>query len=250
MNVTSSSKRVGIALSVLLSCGIATACGSGEDSAPVESPPVVEAPTSTDIATDATTVAPTDPPANDPTTVPPTEPPATELPPTVPPTDAPPATEPPTTGYEELGGYGPPTVDLELTDDRTSPVVEPLADGVYYAQDAVSDGEAVNFELGQWFACDGSGVPDHPEVECVSGFGTLLEPSTTVTMSPNAVVTVITGDLSNFDRADISTTEYARLLAGESPAADAPVGYEFTNTHTFVQVTGGAVVAVQQLYTS
>ncbi len=153
-------------------------------------------------------------------------------------------------GAAASGGYGPATVDLALSNDRTDQVTTPLADGVYYAQDTNSDGTTVTFTLGQWFACDGNGVPDEPTVDCASGFGTLDEPSASVDLAPTAVVTVATGDLDDPTRADVSAAEFARLVSGAAPAADAPAGYTFSDFATFVEVSGGSVVAVEQFYTS
>lgn len=154
-------------------------------------------------------------------------------------------------GDDASAEYGPATVDLPLdADGRTESVTEPLADGIYWAQEIESDGTTVTFTLGQWFACDGDGVPDQPSVECVSGFGTLDEPSARVTLASDAAITVATGDLDDPTLADVSATEFARLANGQAPSTGAPAGYEFREFATFVRVVGGSVTEVDQFYTS
>jgi LysM repeat protein len=157
---------------------------------------------------------------------------------------APPADE------EPGGGYGPQTVEL-TPDERTEPITTPLADGVYFSQDYSAIGDTVTFTLTQYFLCDSStNVADEPDVDCASGFGTLDEPTAPVDLAPDAVVTVATGDLDDPTRADVTAAEFARLVAGEAPGADAPEGYEFSKFFMFVEVTDGAVVAGEQFYTS
>jgi hypothetical protein len=182
----------------------------------------------------------TEPPATEPVT---TEPVTTDAGPLSVPTTEPVATEP----TPEFDEYGPPTVELEF-DDRTLPVAEPLVDGIYYSQETISDGTMVTFVLGQWFKCY-TGVPDEPSVLCASGFGTLDEPSARVPLAPDTTVTINTGDLSDLAQADVSAGEFARLAAGEEPAAGAP-DFTFFDFPMFVRVEDGAVVEANQIYTS
>ncbi len=165
------------------------------------------------------------------------------------PTDREPVTTTPVTteSAPEVNDYGLPTIRLEF-DDRTLPVAEPLADGIYYSQDALSDGTMTRFVLGQWFKCD-TGVPDQPDVLCASGFGTLDEPSAEVPLAPDATVTINTGDLSDLTQADVSAEEFARLAAGDPPSAGAP-DFTFYDFPTFVRVEDGVVVEANQIYTS
>jgi len=159
-----------------------------------------------------------------------------------------PATEPAVTApTPEADEYEPPTIRLEFG-DRTLPVVEPLADGIYYARDTMSDGTVATFVLGQWFRCD-TGVPDEPSVVCASGFGTLDEPSAEVQLAPDATVTINTGDLSDLAQADVSAAEFARLAAGDEPSAGAP-DFTFYAFPTFVRIEDGVVVEANQIYTS
>lgn len=146
--------------------------------------------------------------------------------------------------------YGPPEFDFDFNDDRTAPVVIPLVDGLYYASAATATGSTVTLTLGQWFTCGDSGVAGNPTVECASGIGTLDDPSTTVTVDPDARVTVNTGDLTNFDRAGISAAEFARLVGGRTPSPSAPTGYSYESYPLFVRVKNGVAVQVEQVYTS
>jgi hypothetical protein len=125
-----------------------------------------------------------------------------------------------------------------------------LADGLYYARAATAAGSTVTLTLGQWFTCGDTGVAGNPTVECASGFGTLDDPSTTVTVDPDAQVTVNTGDLTNFDKAGISAGEFARLVGGEPPSPGAPAGYSYQSFPLFVRVQNGVAVQVEQIYTS
>jgi hypothetical protein len=220
--------RTAIALLVTASVGLFASCGSDDSSSgsalgsiptdvsssePADTGPVTSKPVTTD---------------SGPPIVPATEPAATE-------------------SASEVDEYGPPTIRLEF-DDRTLPVAEPLADGIYYSQDTISDGTTITFILGQWFKCD-TGVPDEPSVLCASGSGTLDEPSTEVPLAPDATVTINTGDLSDLTQADVSAEEFARLAAGDAPSAGAP-DFTFYDFPTFVRVEDGVVVEANQIYTS
>lgn len=149
------------------------------------------------------------------------------------------------------GGYADADATLPFDGDRTAPVGEPLADGVYFSDEYTSDGTTVTFSLSQYFLCDsGTNVPDEPSIACASGFGTLDEPTATVELARDADVTVATGDLDDPTRSSVSAAEFVRLVAGEQPAADAPSGYQFADFLVFVEVVDGAAVGVQQFYTS
>lgn len=149
------------------------------------------------------------------------------------------------------GGYTDSAVSLPFDGDRTMPITEPLADGTYFSGDYTSDGSTVTFTLTQYFLCDSTtNVPEEPSVVCASGFGTLDDPTASVVMASDADVAVATGDLDDPTRADVTAAEFARLVAGEPPSADAPAGYEFGNFLAFVEVVDGRAVAVQQFYTS
>ncbi len=151
----------------------------------------------------------------------------------------------------DTGAYTEATVELTITGDRTTAISEPLADGLYFSDGYSSDGSTVTFTLSQYFQCDSTtNVPDEPEIECVSGFGTLDAPIATVALAPDAMVTVATGDLDDPTLAGVTAAEFARLVAGESPSAGAPEGYEFSTFLMFVEVADGEAVAARQFYTS
>ena len=155
----------------------------------------------------------------------------------------PPATDPP------VDEYGPATVDLPITDSRTQPITDELADGVYFSQAYEPSGDGVAFTLTQYFQCDDN-VPDEPKVLCASGFGTLDAPSSVVDLASDAVITIATGDLESPTRADVSVAEFVHLVGGGAAAASAPDDFVFTPHFVFVEVRHGEVVAVEQFYTS
>ncbi len=146
--------------------------------------------------------------------------------------------------------YGPMATTIEFTGGRTAPVVTPLADGLYYAGTASASGGQVTLTLGQWFTCDDGVLAEHPTLDCVSGFGTLEDPSAKVKVAANAVVTVNVGDLDTSAKVGISAAEFARLVSGQAPAASAPDGYSYIPYLLFVQVQNGVAVEVEQVYTS
>jgi hypothetical protein len=189
-------------------------------------------------------------PASDGGTTPPVEdtaPPKT-TPDAAPTTDAPQPSAPDEEAIEE---YGPSASFIALDGNRTLPILEPLADGIYYSATYSTDGDEVVVTLSQYFLCDSTtNVPEHPTIVCASGFGTLDEPTIEVAVDAGASVTIAIGDLDNSTYAQVSAAEFARLVDGKVPSPNAPTGFEFTPAPMFVEVSDGVVINASQLYMS
>lgn len=167
-------------------------------------------------------------------------------------------TEPATTSVPEpeTGGGWELAADREvppLQDGKSAPISSPLPDGAYWSWDYVSDGSTVEFTLSQYFtgdACreqfgDGDGA-------CASDNDTLYEPSAKVTMPAGTGSTTVIADNgeAGIDAYRVSPAEFARLVAGEAPASDAPDGFSFQPAAVIVTVRNGEVAAADQVFTS
>ncbi len=135
----------------------------------------------------------------------------------------------------------------------TDPITDPLADGVYWSfgPTVSGDGSTITFEVVQQFSGD----------ECLEHFGTAPDSCLndiefeTVTGTASMRVGSGTASVLHLDGVDIktyriSTDELARLLAGQSPADDAPDGYQFGMYPFVVTVQNGAVTAADQIFIS
>ena len=156
-------------------------------------------------------------------------------------------------GYTSLGaGYAGPDLD-----GSTSPITEPLADGVYWSWDQTvsSDDSTITFQLIQQFSGDAcrEQFGTAPE-SCASDIAFLDDPTTTASIRVGSgTATVLHGVATAGPYATyrITSEELARLISGEMPADDAPDGFVFDSVDAFVvTVQNGAVTAADQIWIS
>lgn len=201
------------------------------DSSPVDSSPVDSAP----IEAGETTVPPTDPPETSETSAPTTD------------------TAPPSVEYVSAGFYAGP----EWVGDRTAAITDPLADGLYYADDYSSDGTTLSLTLVQRIrgqACVeefGENAGD----ACASDSGRVNDPSTVVTTTADGLATsvIVEGGIgagTGFEAFRVPADEFVRLAAGQAPSVGAPEGYTWIPFGVFVEISGGRVVSVHQQFQS
>lgn len=174
------------------------------------------------------------------------------------PPDASTTTEPVATSpvAETTGRYVPADDDAPppLVDGTSDPIENPLPDGTYWSWEYESNGSATTeFVLSQLFTGDAClrQFGDSDEA-CASDNNTLYEPSATTMMS-GAVgsATVLSPDgEGGFDRFSVSPVEFSRLVAGRTPAADAPTGFSFERHPVIITVRDGEVAAVDQVFMS
>ncbi len=154
------------------------------------------------------------------------------------------------------GGYEPspsPNPASLATNQKSDPIVAPLPDGQYWSWNYTSDGDNVSFTLVQYFFGDACrkqfGTADEA---CASDNGTLYEPSATVRLTNTAATSVVTccDNSSQFGSYRVSTSEFVRLVAGLTPAADAPTDFAYATYAVVVTVQNGQAVAAHQIFTS
>jgi hypothetical protein len=174
--------------------------------------------------------------------------------------DTTPATEPtdttpaePTVGYVSAGYFAGP----EWVGDRTTPITDPLADGLYWSDEYSSDGTTVTFRLVQRIRGDAcvEEFGDDADTACASDGGRVTEPSVTITMTADGVDTSVIANVgvgagSGFEAFRVPSEEFIRLAAGGSPSPGAPDGYSWVPFGVSVVVNGGRVVAAHQQFSS
>ena len=154
-----------------------------------------------------------------------------------------------TGGYEAIASPQPTSL---LTNSKTSPLTDPLPDGEYWSWDYASDGQNVSFTLVQYFVGDACRAQfgDDPDA-CASDNNTLYSPSATMTLAADARTSVVwccpNGSFSSYR---VSTAEFARLVAGLAPAADAPAGFTYGRAGALVTVRNGQAISAEQIFTS
>jgi LysM repeat protein len=137
----------------------------------------------------------------------------------------------------------------------TDPITEPLADGVYWSFTSTvsGDGSTITFDSVQQFSGD----------ECREHFGTaphtcdndidFEDATATASMrvgSGTASVLYLHGGY-DVEAYRVATEELARLMSGQTPADDAPDGFDFNSVDPFVvTVQDGAVTAADQIFIS
>lgn len=240
---------------VALSLVLFASCGSDDagDSAPVTSPsPTTVASVSTTpvTTTQVTTPPVTSPPTTAPVTTPPTTAPATTSPVTSPPTTA---SAPTTTVDVVVEEYASVEWVTPIVDGATDPITNPLPDGVYWSWTYAPSGDSVEFVLSQLFtgeACR-ERFGDSPEA-CASDNNTVYEPSATVMLTPGAgsATVLMSREAAGFERLAVSTTEFSRLVAGETPAEEAPAGFVFDRHAVVIVIDGGEIDTVDQVFMS
>jgi hypothetical protein len=174
--------------------------------------------------------------------------------------DTTPSTEPgdltpaePAVDYVSAGSYAGP----EWVGDRTTPITDPLADGLYWSDEYGSDGNTVSFRLVQRIRGDAcvEEFGDSADIECASDSGRITEPSATITMSADGVDTSVISNVgvgagSGFEAFRVPTEEFIRLAAGDSPSPGAPDGYTWVPFGVSVVVSDGRVIAAHQQFSS
>jgi hypothetical protein len=136
--------------------------------------------------------------------------------------------------------------------DRTRPV-EPawvdsqvaLADGQYWAEDAVADAGRIVFTVVQVFfgpTCEAELGAEN----CMNDYGVVAEPTGEAAVDPTAlrIVSVVADDQRNFS---VPGAELLRLMQGEAPEGG-PVDYEYTPFPFLLTVSGGQVVEARQIW--
>jgi LysM repeat protein len=153
-------------------------------------------------------------------------------------------------GYEPSEGPRPSSI---AANQKSDPIVVPLPDGQYWSWDYTSDGAAVSLTLVQYFVGDACREQfGDSDDACASDNNTLSEPSTTVQLSPTADTSVVAccNDSGQFESYRVSTSEFARLVAGLAPAPDAPTDFTYGAYGVVVDVQNGQAVSAQQIFTS
>ena len=145
-----------------------------------------------------------------------------------------------------------PAFDSLRVNQKSDPISDPLPDGHYWSWDYTSDGENVSFTLVQYFYGDacreqfGDG-----EDACASDNNTLYSPSATVGLADAAATSVVACcDEGSFMSYRVSTSEFARLVAGLASAPDAPAGFTYGPYGVIVTVRNGQAIAADQIFTS
>ena len=219
------------------------------DEAPVSVPAAITAPGAT-TQDQSTGQSATVPATNQPTA---TEPAATSTAPEPVTTTEPPATPPPAASVEWV------RVGTGVAPDwgeRTTAIVQPLADGLYWSDNFSSDGITVTFQLVQRIrgqACVeefGDGADD----ACASDGGRVNDPTGSITMTadtPDASV-IAFGEFTQSEIRGyrVTAAEFIRLAAGQSPSPGAPENFTWTNFGCWVEISGGRVVAAHQEFSS
>jgi hypothetical protein len=153
-------------------------------------------------------------------------------------------------GYEEVGA------DQLLplgADGKSDPIADPLGDGVYYAiAYSPTDDGSVRFDLARFISAETcideldtvpGGTVD--QQGCYGGVeDTDATASVTMPLDGATPVILVTQDFRFFR---VTAAEFARLLAGEAPAPDAPPGFEYQPYwRAMVEVVDGEVARANQ----
>lgn len=150
------------------------------------------------------------------------------------------------------GGYAPTGVAPQIVGGATDPIEVPLVDGSYWSWEYSAGGDSVEFVLSQLFTGDACLEQFGDSDACASDNNTLYEPSATIAMpAGTGSATVLASDgQGGYQRFAVDPSEFTRLVAGQSPASDAPAGLSFERHPAIVTVAGGGVVAVDQVFMS
>ena len=157
----------------------------------------------------------------------------------------------------DVGGYRlvAPDALLDFDADGTTHSIEsPLADGVYYAStyEPTADGSAVLFNLARFSTTEAcidalDTVPEGTvdEEQCYGGsVDTSATTVVTMRLDNEVPVILVTND---YRYLEVKAMEFARLLKGEPPAADAPAWFEFAPYwDAMVEIADGEVVRANQ----
>lgn len=136
--------------------------------------------------------------------------------------------------------------------DRTRPIEAAwvdsqvgLADGPYWADEAVVEGGRIVFTLVQVFfgpACEAELGAEN----CMNDYGVLAEPTGQLAADPAElrIVSVVADDQRNFS---VPGSELVRLVQGEAPQGG-PVDYQYTPFPFLLTISGGRVVEARQIW--
>jgi hypothetical protein len=130
--------------------------------------------------------------------------------------------------------------------DHTAAVLEPLADGDYWAPSVAVEGDQLVFTIQQAFFGPGCAQELGAEA-CVDEPGVRDQPATSlsVTSADLGSVTVVTADRKNYA---VTGTELATLVSGGHPSAKAPPTFAFAPYPYLVTVRDGAIELVHQVW--
>jgi hypothetical protein len=247
-----------LAVGVLAVGGVFALVGSGDDDlqpadeAPDSVPTVITTPGATtdgQPTTQPTTPATDEPAATDPAATNATN--ATAPEPAA--TTEPPATSPPVASVEWVpAGSG----VMPDWGDRTTPITQPLADGLYWSDSFSSDGTTVTFQLVQRIrgqACVEE-FGDGADVACASDGGRINDPTGSITMTadtPDASV-IAFGEFTQYEIRGyrVPAAEFIRLAAGQPPSPGAPENFTWSDFGSWVVIGGGRVAAAHQEFQS
>ena len=120
-----------------------------------------------------------------------------------------------------------------------------LADGQYWAEDAVADGGRIVFTIVQVFfgpVCE----TELGAENCMNDYGVRAEPTGELPADPAAlrIVSVVAEDQRNFS---VPGSELMRLVQGEAPEGG-PVDYAYTPFPFLLTLSGGQVVEARQIW--
>ncbi|MCU1388870.1 MAG: hypothetical protein JWL72_2208 [Ilumatobacteraceae bacterium] len=160
-----------------------------------------------------------------------------------------------------VGGYREVTGDALLSlqaDGATHTIDNPLQNGVYDAEsyNVSSDGSSIEFHLARFFedeACratlptDSAGTID--ESDCYGGKSDLTKTAVVrLSIISDAPIILTTGD---YRYVQVTAAEFARLLLGNPPAADAPEWFTYARYWgALVEIDNGTVLRANQRPTS
>jgi LysM repeat protein len=136
----------------------------------------------------------------------------------------------------------------------TDPIVQPLPDGVYFADSPqiTGGGTAIEFTLWQRFTGDDclQQFTTAP-LNCIGDGFTGNEATRASMIVSDGTATVIgLDDTGNPVAYEVSPDELVRLISGETPADDAPEGFSYAPYPFIVTVRGGEIVAADQQFQS
>ncbi len=134
--------------------------------------------------------------------------------------------------------------------DRTAEVTDtqPLPDGQYWASTVTvdADGFRLHFTLAQAFFGPGCAEALSAE-QCDGDAGVLTEPTREIVVAPEGrePISVVDAKQNNYA---VPSDELVRLIAGESPSADAPDGFAYVEYPYLLTARNGEVVGIQQIW--
>jgi LysM repeat protein len=135
----------------------------------------------------------------------------------------------------------------------TDPIVEPLPDGVYWAEASgvVSGGATIEFTLRQRLSGEDC-LEQFPTstLNCIDD-GYVGDATAQASMSVDGTTASVISTPAGIPVAwEVTPAELARLVAGEPAAADAPEGFSYVPFPFIVTVRGGEIVAADQQFQS